>query len=306
MENKMNRLTRILVGIFGALIILAVLYAAMCFRTVPFGYVRAVTLFGDLTGEVWGPGAHWKLPWEGTRKIATFQRSYETSDNPDESEANYTDYTIPGQTFDGQQISINYTVVFSIPIENVVSVLDSYGSLDMAVENVVKVYSRSYSRQYAQESYTAPQLYGDGIMDYEAEVQAALEIDFAARGILLDDLLIRKISFSEEYIQSVEAKQIAEQNITTQEFNADAAVWQAQQVIEQARGEAEKQILMAQAQAQQITLVADADAYAIEVKGEALRNNPEMLQWEFVSNLTDVSWGILDGSGLNLYMPTQR
>jgi len=238
-------------------------------------------------------GWNWKAPWEGTRKVNTQVQSYETSGNPDTSKADFTDYEIEAQTSDGQQISVSYTVIFRIEPQNAIDVLRNVGDVDQVVENVVKAASRSLARIDAQ-GFPAQDLYsGTGIQEYESTVQKALAANFATYQVTLVDFLVRKVSFDPDYVQAIEAKQIADENIRTQEFNAQAAKFERDRNIALAEADARKNVLLADADAQRITLLAEANAKAISLQGEALHQYPEMVQYALIQQLNNVQWGIL-------------
>jgi len=294
-------------------------YAISAYNPVDVRTVEVITRWGRLTGEVFEPGLHWKAAFiERTVVIPTAIRSYETGDAPNESRADFTDIPVTAQTIDGQQIVIKYTVIFRIDAENVVSVVDNIGDINEVVENIVKAQSRSQSRVLAQ-NYTADALYsGDGIVGYRDTVYQALEDGFAPYGITMVDFLIRKIDFAQEYIDAIEAQQIAEENIETQLYNAMAAENErdrlntlaeadARRAVLLAQSEAERTRLTAQANADQQRLMADAEAYSIETRGGALRAYPEMLQLEFILTLDHVNWGIMPDTGITplLQLPTQ-
>jgi regulator of protease activity HflC (stomatin/prohibitin superfamily) len=212
---------------------------------------------------------------------------------------------VKAQTKDGQQIDISYTVLFSMPEGNdVTRVLETIGDMDLVVENVVKANSRSLTRLFAQ-SFDADDLYsGDSIFAFSAKVENGGNVTIAgdtARikglkeeleevGVKFDQFLLRKIDFDTDYVQAIENKRIAFENITTQENNALAAEFEKQRTIREKEAEAQGVVLNAQAEAEQTRLAADAEAYAIEQKGGALRRNPEVLQWEMVGNLSGAKW----------------
>ncbi|HDQ71396.1 MAG TPA: hypothetical protein ENN19_04785, partial [Chloroflexi bacterium] len=171
------------------------------------------------------------------------------------------------------------------------------------VENIVKAHSRNLTRLLAQ-SYTAEDLYsGEGIFQYEMEVQEVLMSKFERYGILLDDLLIRKIEFDEDYIRAIEQQQIAQETIKTAQYQAEAAEYEKQSQIRLSEAQAEGIRLQAEAEAERQRLLADAEAYGIQARGEALEEYPELVQWEFVRNLQNIQWGILPGDGLTPLIP---
>jgi regulator of protease activity HflC (stomatin/prohibitin superfamily) len=300
-------------GLFVGLLVAGVIFgasaAASAYTPVDYGTVQLVTRFGRLTGEVFEPGLQWKTPFiERTVTIRTVSLSYETSNHPDTSQANFTDFPVTAQTSDGQQITIRYTVLFHIAPEDAVGVAQAISShMERVVQNVVKANSRNLSRLWAQR-YTAEDLFsGEGIFAYQDAVGEALCLAMAAEGVTCDDFLVRKIDFDEEYVRAIELQQIAQEAIETREYEAQAAEFERDRQITLSEADARRQVLLAESQAEQQRLLADAEAYSIETRGAALRAYPEMLQLEFINQLENVTWGIMPDTGINplLQLPTQ-
>jgi regulator of protease activity HflC (stomatin/prohibitin superfamily) len=253
------------------------------------------------------------------------QRTYETSQHPDTSEADYTDYEVSAQTADGQQIGINYTLVFRFLPENVVELLNNVGEMSEVVERSIKANSRSVTRTTAQ-NFKAAELYsGDGILRYRSSVEQQLESALSASGVELISFLVRKINFTDEYTNAIEDQQIAKEMIETAEYHAAAAEFEKQQAIRMSEAEAAGNVLLAEAAAERQKLAADAEAYEIQVlaeadaervmiaadaesysiseRGKALERYPGLAQWEFIKGLDGVTWGILDGDGVSALLP---
>jgi regulator of protease activity HflC (stomatin/prohibitin superfamily) len=285
-------------------VVLVVLILILSLSQVRHGNVKLVTQFGALTGRVLEPGIH--LIWpvvNGVVKIPTVIQSYETSDYPKESNADYTDFPVTAQTVDGQQISIKYTVIFRMPLDRVTEIVQNVGPMREVVENIVKAHSRNLTRLIVQ-SFTAEELYsGDGIFEYQSNVSEQLIAEFEKYGVVLDDFLVRKIDFDADYIAAIEQQQIAQEAIETAQYQSEAAEHKRDRRITLAEAEKERNILLAQAEAEQTRLAADAEAYSIEVRGAALRQNPELVQWEFVKNLEGVQWGIMPDSSVTPLLP---
>ena len=322
-----NRLRMpIAIIIVAALLFVSLLVAGLSYTPVERGTVVLIKQFGGLTGQVFEPGLHWRIPFiEQIETVSTAIRSYETSDDPNASSANYRDYPVTAQTVDGQQISIKYTVIFRITPDEAVDIVQDIGVMSEVVANVVKAHSRNLARLWAQ-GHTAEDLYsGEGIFAYEDQVGNALKVEFEKYGVTLDDFLVRKIDFDEDYIRAIEQQQIAEEAIETARYQADAAEHQKAQQIRmaeadaegiklQAAAEADRQRLLADSEAYSIKaraaanadrqrLLADSEAYSIKVRGEALEEFPKLVQWEFVHNLESVQWGILPSEGLTPLVP---
>jgi regulator of protease activity HflC (stomatin/prohibitin superfamily) len=92
-------------------------------------------------------------------------------------------------------------------------------------------------------SFTAEQLVTE-----RAEVKAALETVLSARlhnyDLVLDDVDLLQVDFSQRFREAVEAKQVAEQEAKRAEFEAVKAQRMAEARVFQARGEAQAQQLL--------------------------------------------------------------
>lgn len=287
--------------IIGMIVIVALLVLSVSF--VQFGTVRPVTFGGGLTGRLMTEGFNWKAPWQGTETMSMLVQTYEASPTSKTGDANFKDGEVSAQTSDGQQIRISYVVRFKILPSNTISVLRTVGPMDRVAESVVRADSLSWSRKVAQQ-YTAGALYsGEGVLAYEAEVRETLRASFANLDVTLEDFLVRKIDFAPAYVEAIEKKQIASENVVTQRFNADAAKFERDRQIALAEAEGRRNVILAEAGARQIELLADAQAAAIDIQGEALDRHPAMLRWQMVQQLENVQFAFLPSDGLGFLLP---
>jgi regulator of protease activity HflC (stomatin/prohibitin superfamily) len=266
---------KIVVGVIA--FVFALILILNSFVVVQAGNVKVLTQFGRTIGVTFLPGIHVKIPFvQNTVNYSTRQVTYETSDNPQTSMANYPDFTVDTTSLDGQQIQLKFTVRFAIDGQQAEWILNNIGTMGDLVEKVVKTESRSYARNIPKK-YTAAQLYSEQVFDVQEELGNTLDPIFDANGIILDEFLLRKIDFTQEYFNVLEDKQIAEERIVVE-----------QNVLEQEKIRKEQSIIQAEAEARQI-----------EIKGEALKANPEIIQLEFIQKLSpNITWGILPGEGI--------
>ncbi len=271
----MKLIPKIITGVVIFVIVLVLLLNT--FVIVQAGNVRVLTQFGRTVGVIFQPGFHIKAPFiQNTVNYSTRQVTYETSDTPESSQANYRDYAVDTTSSDGQQITIKYTIRFAIDGKRAEWILNNIGTMDDLVEKVVKTEARSLSRNIPKK-YTAAQLYTAQIFDVMKEIGDTLEPTFIANGIILDEFLLRKIDFTEEYFNVLEEKQIAEERIVVE-----------QNVLEQEKIKKEQTIVKA-----------EAEARDLEIRGEALRQYPQIIQLEFIQKLSpNISWGILPETGI--------
>jgi regulator of protease activity HflC (stomatin/prohibitin superfamily) len=276
----------------GVVLVILVLLAPLAFVMVDAGDTCAVLTWGQVTSTA-GPGLH--LRWPIAQKYACFSARavvYETSEDPETSQADYKDWTVGALTNDGQQIKVSYSVATHVNADNAMWVYANAGeNMDRVIERVVKFYSRSIVRLTMQE-YAAEVLYTGDIQAAESGIWANLEQKFASRHVVLDDFVIRRIQFEQEYIDAIEAKQIAEQSIITARHNAEAEKERANQREAEADGERRAAVMQA-----------DGEAYAIQVVGEMLEQYPQVLQFEFIKQLDGVTWGIMPADSVTPFLP---
>ena len=266
---------KIVVGVIIFIVVLVVLLNT--FVIVQAGNIRVLTQFGRTMGVTFNPGFHMKIPFvQNTVNYSTRQVTYEASDTPESSRANYPDFAVDTTSSDGQQIQVKYTIRFAIDGKRAEWILNNIGTMDQLVEKVVKAEARSISRNIPKK-YTAAQLYTEQIFDVMQEIGDTLEPIFTENGIIMDEFLLRKIDFTEDYFNILEEKQIAEERIVVEK-----------NILEQEKIKKEQTIIQAEAEARQI-----------EIKGEALKLYPEIIQLEFIQKLSpNISWGILPETGV--------
>jgi prohibitin 2 len=271
----MKLVPKVVVGAIIFVVVLVVLINS--FVVVQAGNVRVLTQFGRTVGVTFNPGFHMKIPFiQNTVNYSTRQVTYETSDFPESSKSMYPDFTVDTTSSDGQQIKLKYTIRFAIDGKQAEWILNNIGTMDQLVEKVVKTEARSLSRNIPKK-YTAAQLYSEQVFDVQAEIGEILVPIFEENGIIMDEFLLRKIDFTDDYFSVLEEKQIAEERIVVE-----------QNVLEQEKIRKEQAIIQA-----------EAEARTIDIRGEALKQNPEIIQLEFIQKLApNIQWGILPETGI--------
>lgn len=288
-----------------AILMLAVLVGLAGIRPVNTGEYCAVLTWGRVTGAA-GPGLNWRFPIvQNFECFSTRALVYEASGQPEESGADFTDFTVGAQTSDGQQIDVTYSVRFLVRPDNVSRVYqDVAQSMEQVAERVVKFHSRSVVRLAMQE-YSAGQLYTGDVFEVQQAIHGRLETLFLLSGVTLDDFVLRKIDFDVDYIQAIENQQIARENIETAQFEAQSAEFEADRAAVLARGQADAAIETARGSAQAQIVNAGAEAESIRLRGQALREFPEVLQLEFIQQLDTAKWLMIPSDGLVPFLPLE-
>lgn len=235
------------------------------------GTAGVVKRLGAVKGEM-APGLHFIMPFvDQVVLYPTVKKTYEASEIPDQSQADYPDIIISALTSDGQQIKVGITARFMIQPGKAAWILQNLGTERDYVEKVVKTEIRGSGRRVPTK-FAAYDLYTK--TSYEAQQVLFDEISpkFQENGLILDELVLRNITFTDEYARTLEEKQIALENISTERNK-----------LEQEKMRKEQKIV-----------AAEGDARSIEIRQTALTKNPTIIQWEFVQKLApNIQWGIL-------------
>jgi regulator of protease activity HflC (stomatin/prohibitin superfamily) len=258
----------------GAAILVAVVLVALVVQslvTVQAGTVGVVLRLGAVRQEL-APGLHVIVPFIDRVVIfPTLKKTYEASDTPQSSEADYPDIIVAALTSDGQQIRVGLTARFMIAPGKAAWIVQNLGTEREYVEKVVKTEIRGSGRRVPTR-FAAYDLYTK--KSYEAQQALFDEIapKFEKNGLILDEIVIRNITFTPEYAKTLEEKQIALENITTEKNKLEQEKIRKEQKIVEAEG----------------------DAKSIEIRQAALTKNPTIIQWEFVQKLApNIQWGIM-------------
>jgi regulator of protease activity HflC (stomatin/prohibitin superfamily) len=261
------------------ILLLGIGLVSQAFVIVEAGTVGVIKRFGAVSGEL-APGLHMLIPLVDKAVIMpTVKKTYEASENPEESRADYPDIIITALTSDGQQIKVGITARFMIQPGKAAWIMQNIGPERELVEKVVKTEIRGSGRRVPTK-FAAYDLYTK--RSYEAQQALYDEISpkFEKNGLILDEIVLRNITFTAEYARTLEEKQIALENITTEKNK-----------LEQEKIRKEQKIV-----------AAEGDAKSIEIRQLALTKNPTIIQWEFVQKLApNIQWGVLPQNILPMF-----
>lgn len=90
----------------------------------------------------------------------------------------------------------------------------------------------------------------------------------------IEDVFVQNVGYSQAYTQAIEDKQVQVQRAQ-----------QAQAKVAQAKAEADQAVATAEGAKRASIARAEGDAKSIELKGKALRNNPEVVRYEAIQKL---------------------
>lgn len=242
------------------------------------GVTETAVVYNTVSGQLEnprGPGISVILPWYQVTRYPTNQQEYTMSGLAEEGARSGNDQ-VTARSVDGQEVFMDVTILYRLPQANINRIHQDWNGGSYQ-ENFVRPTVRSVVRDVVS-GYQAEEIYGLKRNDLQAEIQTELSSRFNDRGFELSDVLLRNISFSDEFTQAIEDKQIEEQKLqqaqtAAQRREADAK-GNANAAIETARGDAEARLVQARAEAEALRLIS-----------QQIAANPNLLQYIYIQTL---------------------
>jgi regulator of protease activity HflC (stomatin/prohibitin superfamily) len=176
---------------------------------------------------------------------------------------------------DQQTAALTISVNFRIPEEAVTAVYAEYGGINglktRLLDRRVMDQSKNVFGQF--NAVTAIQERSRLVAEVQMRLQTAV-----VGPIIIESVQIENIDFSDVYENSIEERMLAEVEVQKVEQNALKEVATAKITVTRAQAAAAAKVAQAIAQAEATRLAGDAEAGAIKAKGDALRQNPGLVE----------------------------
>lgn len=232
--------------------------------------------------QVLEPGLRWVIPYfESVVLYSIARQTYTMSIAPLEGEVQGDD-SVAARTADGQEVFLDASVIFQADPAQIIQLHINWQK--RYAQELVRPLARGIMRD-AVAKYRVEEVYSTRRAEITQEITDRMREKLAENGIILVDFVLRNITFSEEYAKSIEQKQIAEQQAQQARFVVEQKKQEAQQAIETARGQAESARIRAQGEADARIIQAKAEAEALQLIAQALRENPDLLTYQYITKL---------------------
>lgn len=217
---------------------------------------RAVVLTWGAVSDVSGPGLHFKVPFIQTiQRINIQTNSFEWS--PTQPMESYSKDQQPAK------LSIKVTYHIMPDVESVTKLYSQYRDEENFLSSVM--YPRTFEgvkTVFGQfNAVTAIQERARLNSEVEAAVRALAKGPVVVEGVQIQD-----ISFSDSYEKAVEARMEAQVEVDRIAMN-----------LEREKKQAEIKIVQAHAEEERLVSIGRGQAEAINARGKALRDNPELV-----------------------------
>ena len=226
---------------------------------------RGVLLRNGALVEVVQPGLHFKWPWiEAVYKI-DMQTHTKTVERMEAYSA------------DQQPANLRVSVTLHVSPDKVAEMYSRFGGdYDAALQRLISPHVNQQTKVVFGQ-YTAARAIS-ARAQLNADAASALTSAIAYDPVFaIESVQIEDISFSQDYIRSVEARMQAEVEVQRQQQTLAQEKIKAEIAVTQATGRANSIRAEAQAQADATVLRGNAEAAAIKAKADALASNSNLI-----------------------------
>lgn len=247
------------------------------------GVVVTVLVEGGMRPEPLKAGLHWIVPFiERVERYPISRQTYTMARTASEGEI-YGDDSVESRTSDGQRIFVDASVIYAI---DPVKVLEVHKTWQKRYDiDLVRPQARGIVRD-AVSQYRVEEAVSTKRFEMAVDITENLTQKFAENGLILIDFVMRDVTFTPEYAQSIEQKQIAEQQALQAKFVVESKRQEAEQARQVAQGQADAAVIAAKGEAEARLIQAEAEAKALEYIANVLRLNPSLLQYEYIQKLS--------------------
>jgi regulator of protease activity HflC (stomatin/prohibitin superfamily) len=203
-----------------------------CIVQIDAGHVGVKKLFGKVKPDVLSSGLHIVNPFYEIIIMDVKTQNYTMSGVNDESMVPADD-AIKVLTADGLEVSIDLTVLYRLIPGEAPRMVQETG-LDYR-DKVVRPLTRTKIRENAVY-YDAIALYSTKRDEFQERIVSTIEADFKARGLLLEQLLVRNITLPASVKTTIEQKINAEQEAQKMQFVLQKETQEAERKRVEAQG----------------------------------------------------------------------
>ncbi len=211
-----------------AVLLLAIILLLSSTTSIPTGNVGVLTLFGKVTGETLPEGIHLVNPLKSVQKLSIQTQSVKES------------ASVPSN--EGLILALDTSLLFHLNKDMAAQVYQSIGDnyADKIIEPTLRAAIRS-----STSAHTANALYTNARELVQQQIQDELTKQLSARGIIVENVLLRDVQLPAMLKSSIEAKQQAEQDALRMNFILQKEKQEAERKRIEAQGIADFQKIVA-------------------------------------------------------------
>jgi prohibitin 2 len=272
MQRSRGQRSRISISVAVVILIAAAVVSTLSTSVVVIDAGEAGVVFNAITGTRpggLGPGLHFVAPYiNQVFRYTVREQVYTMTEHPDEGESE----SLRSPTIEGLQVGIDSSTRYRIDPTKAHHVHNQFR--DDYVRILIRPAIRSIVRHTVSQN-TVTDIYGAKRAEIQQSITEGLRERFEGSGFQLLSFDIRNVSFTDDYAQAIEQKQIAQQQAEQMEY-----------VLEKEQREAERKVIEAEGVKQAAIAQAQGEAEALRLINEQIRQNENLLLYRYIEKLS--------------------
>ncbi|MCQ1535014.1 prohibitin family protein [Methanosarcina sp. KYL-1] len=256
--------------IFVIMIIFSVAFGSI-FVSIGAGEVGVkFSQFGGVQADELDEGLHIVPPWVSVTKYSVQSQVYTMSSQQEEGER-VGDDRINALTSEGLMLGLDISVRYRMVPSEASSVHQRLGTA--YAEKIIRPTIKSVIREVVS-SHTAMEVYGQQRQVVATEMQTELESRMKEDGIIVEEVLLRKVELPGSVATAIEQKLQADQEAQRMVF-----------VKQKEELEAERKMIEASGVANATIIQARGEAEALRILNEEIKKNPDLIRYKYIQML---------------------
>lgn len=242
------------------------------YMVVPAGHCAVVLNLASRQYRQMGEGFHFVMPIADQVEFFDLRKqTYSMSKTSWEGEVRGDD-SMRALTADGQEATVELSLRFRLDPQNVWKLRRDIGR--DYISKIIRPELRSHVR-IAVAEFPASKVYSSERRTVESNIETRLREKLAKNYIIVEEVLLRDVRFSDAFQAAIIQKQIAQQNAERMKY-----------VLEKEKLERQRKVILA-----------EGEAEAIRLKGQAIAQNSRIVSYEYAMKVAPNIKGIITGGG---------
>jgi regulator of protease activity HflC (stomatin/prohibitin superfamily) len=241
---------------------------------VPAGHGAVVLNLASRQYRQMGEGFHFVMPIADQVEFFDLRKqTYSMSKTSWEGEVKGDD-SMRAMTSDGQEVTVELSLRFRLDPQNVKLLREKIGAGKEYISKIIRPELRSHVR-IAISEFPASKVYSSERRTVESNIETRLREKLEKTYIIVEEVLLRDVRFSDAFQAAIIQKQIAQQNAERMKY-----------VLEKERLKKQEKVILA-----------EGEAEAIKLKGQAIAQNSRIVPYEYAMKVAPNIKGIITGGG---------
>lgn len=247
-------------------LLISIFAGVMAYNEIPAGHVGVEKEWSAVSGNVYDSGQAWTVPVkEGIQVVEIRPRTYTMSDSSGEGEKASRHDAIHAPTVNGTDVRIDVTVRYNVNATDADKFVREWNNVQQAEKRLIRPSVRSALRDEAASIPTSEIYTKHGRERLGMAAREVLADEFEDEALELEAVQVRNVKLPQDYQKQLNQKEIAKQKVKKEQYK-----------LQKAKKAKERKEVNAEAEARQI-----------EIKGEALEKNPEVLRLRYIEALKE-------------------